>query len=110
MSFLGNDDISMLPIQPHHLPTFFSKIILNLKFLDEMRMRKEYYAKNQIPSPALAQSAGQTAATPNGSEAVVTSSDQTSGTNTGKTGEAPPDAVNGTDDEKISLSLEYSHE
>ena len=74
-----------------------------------MRKRKEYYAKNKLPSPALAQSAqSDTAATPNGSEAVVTSSGQTSGIDQGSASGAPSGGVN--DDEKISLSLEYSHE
>ena len=76
-----------------------------------MRKRKEYYAKQKLASiPSANLVVTESPVTPNGSETAVTSSDQTSGKEKEDCSIAPSNGVNGTDDEKISLSLEYSHE
>ena len=73
-----------------------------------MRKRKEYYARNQLPKPVVAQD--ETTAVPNASEATVTSSNHMPANEKEHSVVTPSGAVNGNDDEKISLSLEYSYE
>ena len=92
-----------------HTPNSVTDLVI--KFPDEMRKRKEYYAQQKsatIPTTNLV--GAENTLTANGSETAVTSSDQTSGKEKEDYSTAPSGGINGTDDEKISLSLEYSHE
>ena len=92
-----------------HIPNSVTNLVV--KFPDEMRKRKEYYAKQKLATlPAANLVGNESTVTPNGSETAVTSTDQTSGKEKEDYATAPSGGVNGTDDEKISLSLEYSHE
>ena len=76
-----------------------------------MRKRKEYYAKQKLATILAANVVGnESTVTPNGNETAVTSTDQTSDKEKEDYSTAPSGGVNSADDEKISLSLEYSHE